>query len=194
MPVLQMKSSLMRLFTAIDLPPDVTRRLDGLIAKLRPLARIGWSPAANLHITTKFVGQWPEERLAELQRALASLGCRAPIPIRVGGLGFFPNRKSPRVFWAGVEAPAELGALARDTDAALAKLGVQAESRAYSPHLTLARIKQAAGLESVQREIERSGQPDFGSFVADRFYLYLSKPGASGSVYTKLSEFPFTTQ
>src|ERR1700693_2408083 len=61
MPVLQMKSSLMRLFTAIDLPPEVTGRLDGLIAKLRPLARIRWSPAANLHITTKFVGQWPEE-------------------------------------------------------------------------------------------------------------------------------------
>ncbi len=186
----------MRLFAAIDLPPEVTGRLDRLMAKLRPLARIGWSPAANLHITTKFVGQWPEERLAELQRALASLGCRAPIPIRVGGLGFFPNRKSPRVFWAGVEAPAELGALARDTDAALAELGVEAGSRAYSPHLTLARIKQATPALTLGlcQEVERLGQPDFGSFVADRFYLYLSKPGASGSVYTKLSEFPFTTQ
>ena len=112
----------MRLFTAIDLPPEVIGRLDGLIAKLRPLARIGWSPAANLHITTKFIGQWPEERLPQLTAALSGVGCRAPIPIRVGGLGFFPNRKSPRVFWAGVEAPAELGALARDTDATLAKL------------------------------------------------------------------------
>jgi 2'-5' RNA ligase len=181
----------MRLFTAIDLSPDVTERLDTLIAKLRPLANIRWSPAANLHITTKFIGQWPQERLAELQAALAGIDRRAPIPIRVRGLGFFPNRKSPRVFWAGVEASAELGALARDIDAALAKLGVEAESREYSPHLTLARIKETApeltlGLEEVQ--------PDFGSLVADRFYLYLSKPSRSGSVYTKLSEFPFTTQ
>jgi 2'-5' RNA ligase len=179
----------MRLFIAIDLPPDVTSRLDALIAKLRPLAHIAWSPASNLHITTKFIGEWPEERLGELAAALAGLGSRPPIPIRVRGLGFFPNRKSPRVFWAGVEAPAELSALARDTDAALAKLGVAAESRAYSPHLTLARIKQAAPARTLGLQ-----QPDFGSFVADRFYLYLSKPGRSGSVYTKLSEFPFTTQ
>ena len=59
---------------------------------------------------------------------------------------------------------------------------------------TLARIKQPSGLESFHLEVERLGQPDFGSFVADRFYLYLSKPGRSGSVYTKLSEFPFTIQ
>jgi 2'-5' RNA ligase len=184
----------MRLFTAIDLPPEVNGRLDALIAKLRPLANIGWSPAANLHITTKFIGHWPEERLPELEAALAGMSRRTPIPIRVTGLGFFPNQKSPRVFWAGVEAPPDLGALAGDIDSALAKLGVEPESRAYSPHLTLARIKQPSRLEPLQKEIERLGPPDLGSFVADRFYLYLSKPGRSGSVYTKLSEFPFTTQ
>jgi len=179
----------MRLFTAIDLPSEVTERLDALIAKLRPLAQIGWSPAANLHITTKFIGQWPEERLAELQAALAGMGRLASIPIRVSGLGFFPNRKSPHVFWAGVEAPAELTALARDTDLALAKLGVEPESREYSPHLTLARIKETVPALTLRLE---DVEADFGSFVADRFYLYLSKPGRSGSVYTKLSEFPFT--
>jgi RNA 2',3'-cyclic 3'-phosphodiesterase len=179
----------MRLFTAIDLPPEIIGRLDAVIAKLRPRANIRWSPAANLHITTKFIGHWPEERLEELQAALAGIGRRAPIPIRVKGLGFYPNRKSPRVFWAGVEAPAELAALARDLDVALAKLGVEPESREYSPHLTLARMKETAPALTLELE-----QPDFGSFVADRFYLYLSKPGRSGSVYTKLSEFPFTTQ
>ena len=180
----------MRLFTAIDLSPEVAGRLEALIAKLRPLARIRWSPAANLHITTKFVGQWPEERLPQLQAALAGIDRRTPIPIRISGLGFFPNQKSPKVFWAGVEAPVELGALARDTDSALATLGVEAEARVYSPHITLARIKGAAPALTL-------GLPervDFGSFVADRFYLYLSKPGPAGSVYTKLSEFPFTTQ
>ena len=179
----------MRLFTAIDLPQEVTGQLDALITKLRPLANIRWSPVANLHITTKFIGQWPEERLAELRAALSGIGRRAAIPIRVKGLGFYPNRKSPRVFWAGVEAPPELGALARDIDSALGKLGVEPESREYSPHLTLARMKEPA--PALLLELE---QPDFGSFVADRFYLYLSKPGRSGSVYTKLSEFPFTTQ
>ena len=186
----------MRLFIAIDLPPEVTSRLDALTARLRPLARIAWSPVANLHITTKFIGQWPEERLPQLTAALAGLCSRPPIPIRIGGLGFFPNRKSPRVFWAGVEAPPELAALAGDTDKALAKLGVEPESRAYSPHLTLARMKDASPALTLGllAEVERLGSPDFGSFAAGRFFLYLSKPGRSGSVYTKLSEFPFTTQ
>jgi 2'-5' RNA ligase len=175
------------------LSPEVAGRLEALIAKLRPLASIRWSPAANLHITTKFIGHWPEERLPQLQRTLANLGCRAPIPILVNGLGFFPNQKSPHVFWAGVKAPAALAVLAEDTDHALSNL-VEPEIRAYSPHLTLARIKEASGLKSFHREVERLGQPDFGSFVADRFYLYLSKPGPAGSVYTKLSEFPFTNQ
>ncbi len=81
----------MRLFTAIDLPPEIRERLDQLIGKLRPLARIGWSPAANLHITTKFIGEWPEDRLAELRRALTGTESRTAIPVRIGGLGFFPN-------------------------------------------------------------------------------------------------------
>ena len=183
----------MRLFSAIDIPPDIVGRLDALIARLRPIARISWSPAANLHITTKFIGQWREERLPELERALASLADRPPIPISVRKLGFFPNAKSPRVFWAGVKAPPELAALAADIDRALAHL-VEPETRAYSPHLTLARIKQPAGLTALLKEVEKLGELDFGSFAADRFVLYLSKPGRSGSVYTKLSEFPFTTQ
>jgi RNA 2',3'-cyclic 3'-phosphodiesterase len=184
----------MRLFTAIDLPPEIIARLERLIAKLRPLAHIAWSPAANLHITTKFIGPWPEDRLAELQKALTHLRHREPVPIQVRGLGFFPSKRSPRVFWAGVEAPPELAALAGDLDAALEKLGLEPESRAYSPHLTLARIKTPARFDAFHKEVERLAEHDFGSFVADRFYLYLSKPGPSGSVYTRLSEFPFTTQ
>ncbi len=183
----------MRLFTAIDLPLEIRERLDQLIGKLRPLARIGWSPPANLHITTKFVGDWPENQLPELRNALTGLESRTAIPIRIGGLGFFPNAKAPHVFWAGVAATLELAALAADTDRAVAALGVEKERRAYSPHLTLARIKSPAKLDSFYAEVRQLGQPEFGSFTADRFHLYLSKPGPAGSVYTKLSEFPFTT-
>jgi len=183
----------MRLFTAIDLPAEIRNLLVEVITKLRPLARITWSRPENLHITTKFIGQWPEERLQELNALLAGLTPRARIPIQVRGLGFYPGAKYPRVFWAGVEAPPELTALASETDRALAKLGLEPESRAYSPHLTLARFKQPSGLEAFHKAVVGLGQPEFGAFEADRFYLYLSKPGPGGSVYTRLSEFPFST-
>ena len=184
----------MRLFTAIDLPEEIRDRLVEVITTLRPLARITWSRPENLHITTKFIGQWPEERLPELNIALAGLGRRARIPIQAHGLGFYPSAKSPRVFWAGVEAPTELTALASDTDHALAKLGIEPEQRAYSPHLTLARIKHPIGLEVFHKAVAALGHPQFGALETDRFYLYLSKPGRGGSVYTKLSEFPFSTK
>ena len=174
----------MRLFTAIDLPPEVRASVDDFIGQLRPLARLGWTLSANLHITTRFIGDWPEERLPELQRALAALSSRAPIPIRVHGLGLVPNGKSPRILLAHADAPPELSELARD-------LGY-AERRAYSPHVTLARIKSPKGLGPLVTKLAELGDPDFGAFLADRFFLYQSKPSAAGSVYTKLSEFPFS--
>ena len=126
----------MRLFTGLDLPGEVVRNLDALVARLKPAARIQWSPPANLHVTTKFIGEWPEERLAELKSVLAALPERPPIQIAVSKVGFFPNTRAPRMFWCGIDAPG-LEALAADTDAATASLGVARENRAFSPHLTL---------------------------------------------------------
>ena len=182
----------MRLFTAIDLSEDVLNRIDSLTGKLRPLARIAWSPSANLHITTKFIGQWPEDRLSQLERTLGRLDWRGPIRIRVNGLGFFPSAKEPRVFFAGVEASSDLAVLVRDTNEALSIIQIEPQTRAYRPHLTLARIRKPTKLSTFRKEVELLGQPEFGEFIADRFFLYLSKPGPAGSVYTKLSEFPFS--
>ena len=102
----------MRLFTGLDLPAEVAGNLERLLERLRPTARIAWSPPANLHITTKFIGEWPEERLGELKDVLAALPPRAPLALHIAKVGFFPNPHSPRVFWCGIEAPglAELAA------------------------------------------------------------------------------------
>jgi 2'-5' RNA ligase len=181
----------MRLFTAITLPPDVVAALTALIGRLRPTARIHWSPAANLHITTKFIGEWPKERLDELSAALQALPAREPIPIEVRGLGFFPNPHAPRVFWAAVHAGPELATLAQLTDQATELLGVAAEKRPFSPHLTLARIKEPTPLQPLRQAIASLPDADFGSFTADRFHLYLSQLHPTGSVYTKLSEYSF---
>lgn len=182
----------MRLFAGIDLSPEVVGNLEDLLRRLRPAAQINWSPPANLHITTKFIGEWPEDRLAELTAALGTLPSRAPISIAVEKLGFFPNPHAPRIFWAGVHAGEALTQLARDTETALVALGIDKEEREFSPHLTLARIKKPGKQPALLQAVAKLPSLDFGNLVVDRFYLYRSKTAPTGSVYTKLAEFPFS--
>ena len=179
----------MRLFVALDLPAATVSLLEDLLARLRPLAAIHWSPPANLHITIKFIGEWPETRLSELKSALEAVARPAPFSVRIAGLGFFPNPHAPRVFWCGIEAPS-LAQLAAATESAATSLGIPAERRPFSPHLTLARIKERTGLQPLQRSIAGLGPFDCGAFQPSSFFLYRSALGPAGSVYTKLAEFP----
>jgi 2'-5' RNA ligase len=179
----------MRLFTAVDLAPEIVARIEALLRRLKPTACIQWSPPSKLHITTKFIGEFAAERLPELERALSHLPSRDPIEIHIRRVGFFPNPHSPRVFWCGVDAP-QLGALAAETEAVTSALGVPRESRAFSPHLTLARIRERTALQPLREAIASLGPPDLGSFQASSFFLYQSTLKPGGSVYTKLAEFP----
>ena len=197
----------MRLFTAIEIPPDlndglkdratgvgrndVMHNLIVLLDRLRPAAKLSWTRPENLHITTKFIGEWPEARLPELHEAVALLPDRPVIEVTVSGVGFYPHERAPRVFWCGIEAPG-LAALAADTDAVTASLGVARENRAYSPHLTLARVRDRQDMRPLQSAISAIPSLDFGRFTARSFFLFRSELRPAGSVYTKIAEFPFS--
>jgi 2'-5' RNA ligase len=179
----------MRLFTAIDIPTDLTEALRSFVSRLRPTAKIAWSPVENLHVTTKFIGEWPEPRLDEMTSALASVPGTGSIEIAVKGLGWFPSERRPRVFWAGVDGGEGLRTLARTTDEVVTELGVPVEKREYSPHLTLARIRETVALDHLHQTLESFPAGcgfDFGSFRATQFFLYLS----AGGRYTQLAGFP----
>ena len=181
----------MRLFTGLDLPPDVVGNIEKLLRRLKPTAQINWSPPANLHITTKFIGEWPEPRLDELKAALAALPSHEPITVAIRRLGFFPNPHSPRNFWCGIQAPG-IDRLAADTDAATSALGIASEKRPFSPHLTLARIKERVEMQPLREAIASLDSLDFGEFAAHSWFLYRSTLKPTGSVYTKLAEFPLS--
>lgn len=123
---------------------------------------------------------------------LRSITGRAPVSISISGIGWLPNPHSPRVLFAGVRAE-ELADAAAAADEAVARLGVARESRDFKPHLTLARIKDSSvPLAPVRQAIARLDNTEFGMFTAKEFYLYVSKAGPAGSIYTQLAEFPFT--
>jgi 2'-5' RNA ligase len=179
----------MRLFIGLDPREEVLERLERLLMHLRACAHLKWSPVYNLHVTLKFIGEWSEDKLPELEAALRSIPPRDPIPADVKGLGWYPNPHHPRVFWVGVQAGDTLTALATDIDAALGTLGIAREARPFNAHLTLARIKEPAPLQALRNAIAQLESVDYGSFLVDRFYLYRSQPGSAGSIYTKLSEY-----
>jgi 2'-5' RNA ligase len=180
----------MRLFTGIAIPGAVIGNLEALLDRLRPAARINWSPPANLHITTKFIGEWPQDRLDEVIGKLRSILPGGDLQIAIQGLGWFPNPHNPRILWAAVKAPQRLKDLVQATEDALATLGIEREKKQYSPHLTLARIKEPVPLAPLRQAIAGLDSTDLGEFTASRFCLYQSRTNPSGSIYTELAEFP----
>lgn len=181
----------MRLFTAIELPSDVLLRLERLLSALRPEALIKWTPLDNLHITVKFVGQWPESRLEELHQALSSLVPRAPFRAELSGLGWFPDERSPRILWAGIDGDQPLLQLARDTEERLAEIGIGKEDRKFSPHLTLARINHSVPLNRLKQRVKELHPVSFGDFLVSQFELFRSDPGSNSSIYRKLRAYSF---
>jgi len=180
---------IMRLFVGIGLPAGIAATLDHLIEDLKRHAAARWSPVANLHITTKFIGEWPEARLDEMRAALGTVAKRPPLTIALRGLGWSPNPHSPRIFWVPVAGGEALRDLAADTERAIKPLGVAAEKRAYTPHLTLARVKPETDLRALRQQVAALPTQDWGTFEAREFELYRSQPGAAGSVYTALDRF-----
>ena len=176
----------MRLFTALEIPADILATLERVVDQLRPTAPIHWSRTASLHVTTKFIGSWPEDRLEDLKAALARIPPSPPIQAQIRGLGF---RRG--LFLCGVVAP-QLAALAGATEQATSPLGIAPETRTYVPHLTMARIKKPCDLRPLRAAAAAIDASDFGSFEARSFFLYESRLQAGGSVYTKLAEFPLS--
>ena len=93
------------------------------------------------------------------------------------------------MFWAGVESGPQLQIVARDTERAVAALGVPVEDREFRPHLTLARIKHE-DIRELREHIVKMTNLDFGTFRASKFQLFLSKTGPKGSVYSTLATYP----
>jgi 2'-5' RNA ligase len=181
-----------RLFVALEIPPAVRENLANFIKQLRPLApQPRWVRPENLHVTLKFIGETPTNKLDAIRAALAAIRSAQAMTIEFRGLGFFPNEKRPRVFWAGMEASPNLKMFAADIEQATGKLGIPPEQRPFSPHLTLARFEPPRLPEKLRAPVQENATREFGSLAAKEFHLIESKLKPSGAEYTTLESFPF---
>lgn len=174
-----------RLFIAIPFPAEVVTALTSLQKGL-PGAR--WVPAAQMHLTLRFLGDVDETGIPLLQRSLAMI-MHPPFPLTVTGCGCFPPRGIPRVIWAGVAPSPPLLEVARLVEEGVIAAGLPAEGRPFSPHITLARLPSAAPGE-VWRYLEEYRGFNLPPFPVSEFILYASQLTSGGAVHVPVATFP----
>ncbi|WP_029010825.1 RNA 2',3'-cyclic phosphodiesterase [Azospirillum halopraeferens] len=175
---------MIRLFVALALPEDLRQRLAGLGGGV-PGAR--WTEPENLHLTLRFIGDVPDDRLADIDAALA--GVESPgFALVFDGVGVFGNARNARILWAGVERSEALNHLQGKIESALVRGGEPRDERRFTPHVTLARLKDAPR-ERIGRFIEERGLFRAGPVAFDRFTLFRSHLGRSGPVYEPLRDY-----
>jgi 2'-5' RNA ligase len=188
----------MRLFLGTELSTAVTTaagaaadrlRLD--IARAAPQAKLRWIPVENLHITLWFFGEVTEPQLDSLRRVLHGVDVSA-FDLQVAGAGTFPSSGPPRVIWLGLPRGRD-GLLAvydrlRDR---LMPLGFEPENRPFSPHLTVARVKDVGRQESaIIRSILAGSHVAAGSCRVDTVTIFRSRTSQHGAQYERLLRVP----
>ena len=186
----------MRLFFAIEIPPDLVARVSAVQAELgalMPDPGIRWTRPENLHYTLKFLGELPVQRAYRAVEVAQDIArARRPFELTIGGVGVFPNPQRPNVLWIGATAGRdELIGLARELDNALARERFRRETKEPKAHLTLARIKTYDAEVAVSAKLDRVKVGDVGTFTPHHMVLMQSVLTPTGSNYTVVERFRF---
>ncbi len=169
----------MRLFVAIGLEGKAAAAVEQVRQRLAAAGQgLRWSQPADRHLTLQFLGEAsPEQAECVMERLRAVRS--AAVPVRIAGIGFFMRAG---VFWAGVEATAELLALQQRVTAATRACGFVAEPRVYRPHVTLARSRGRSGagaLVALEAAVEGKRIRLAAECLAQDYALYESFTGPS---------------
>ncbi len=177
---------MVRLFVAAEIPDDIKDQFaQAQEAIRRSRARLSLVVPEYMHITLKFVGEVEGSRLDPIMEALSAIRM-SPFTMDIGAITLNSPR-SPRVVWSDLHDPGACRDLAGRIDTALVPLGIPAESRRFTPHITIVRIKQFH--PSIFEEVAAISSFCSGSFPLDRFVLKKSELTPNGPVYTDIREF-----
>ena len=188
---------MVRSFIAVDIPAEVRKALALAIAPLQkdlPKPLIRWVAVPNIHLTIKFLGDVSPVTLEALAEALkAEVLSHEGFLVSVGGLGAFPSPRQPRVIWIGLQVPPSLTELVGSIETTTTRLGIGAENRPFSPHLTVGRVGQnlpGKDLRRIQTAVEGSTLGDLGTFRVESIHIYQSDLQPGGPVYSRLVSLP----
>jgi 2'-5' RNA ligase len=201
---------MLRAFIAIQLSDEVKRQIGSVQAELKrevsgsgrrgkavKIGKVGWTQPEGIHLTLKFLGDIQETQVEALREILHRAAASArPFTLEASGLGAFPNPRAPRVIWLGLHGSnddmAELQRLQAAVEDGVAGLGFPKEARAFTPHLTLARVRDRVEAGALEPVLTAQQNRVVGEFAASSVKLIKSELRPSGAVYTTLVEVPFS--
>lgn len=180
-----------RCFIAIELPPELKSNISFHMQKLISTnADVKWVIPENLHLTLKFLGNTPEEKIADISKRLATIAnSYSNFPLYFSGAGAFPNIKSPRVIWFGTKDAKEIIKLQEDIEDGMVGFGFKKEERRFTPHLTLGRVRSFKNKDLLINELATLKDMDFGKIEVAGVALMKSELKPGGAVYQRLAEF-----
>ncbi|MCX7935108.1 MAG: RNA 2',3'-cyclic phosphodiesterase [Planctomycetota bacterium] len=188
--------SMIRTFIGVEIDADVREALAAAMRRLRSAAPAAkWVRVENLHLTFKFLGEVSPADLEQVFAAARQAAAEfASFELEISGLGCFPNERYPRVVWAGCgEGRAQAAALAQRLEDSFAALGYERERRPFSPHLTLARLRDPRDGRDLAAALAAEGEPHFGCTSAEEIVVFMSELRKTGPVYSPMCRIPLAT-
>jgi RNA 2',3'-cyclic 3'-phosphodiesterase len=179
-----------RIFAAVKILPD-----DGLLRLLHTLRsalsqdKIKWVDTANMHITLKFFGETPEDKVQEISKALESIVTLQAFEIQCKGVGIFGSQYKPRVIWLGINDISKLQQLESKVAAAIEPLGYLPDRQNFVPHLTLGRINFINDKKYFQDTIAMAKSFTSEIQKIPAFHLYESKLKPTGPEYSIITSY-----
>ena len=189
-----------RTFIAIEIPPDIRRRIKEHIDQLRavfPDVRASWTREDNLHLTLRFLGDVPVARIPALSNAVAEAAREIrPFDLAISVCGTFPPHGRPKVLWIGCAEfqpasslsplPLALSSLHAALEDRCAAAGFEREPRSFHPHLTIARLRESRGSRALAEHHKQLGF-DGQTLTVSELVVFRSELSSKGSKHTALA-------
>ena len=183
----------LRLFVAIPMPEAVRNEITGIqqeLQRLVPPAAVRWTKPEQFHLTFRFLGNVPLERVAALQEAVNAVCRGSPaLRLRAQGVGFFPNTRSPRVIWAGVnDGDGRLADLQKKIEAAVQPFTREPGTERFAGHVTLGRVKslKRPEIEELAAHAQAAKDRLFGEWTANEVAIIQSRLSPAGAQHSLL--------
>jgi 2'-5' RNA ligase len=187
----------LRTFIAAEIPFSIQKSIRRQVGHLRKSigdSTVRWVPSQNIHLTLKFLGNVSQADVDTINQIIRmEAKTRSAFDINISGLGSFPNSKRARVLLIRIQAPAELEALQCGIESACTRAGFRPETRPFSPHLTIGRVRRSissSDLTNIHKTLTEVEIDSLGTARVDSIYLYKSELKPNGAVYTKLFSAP----